>query len=79
MSTTTPTNDFLLRAAKKQLGFKSAVQVSLSDVDTIAPHQRYLSERPMLMTSLPLFNPPLPPFPTDVDRIGWCLESILKN
>jgi len=57
MSTTASTNDFLLQSAKKQLGFMPTAHVSLNDVDTIAPHQRYLSEL-ALMTSLPPFNPP---------------------
>lgn len=58
MSTTASTNDFLLQSAKKQLGFMPTAHVSLNDVDTIAPHQRCLSEQLALMTSLPPFNPP---------------------
>lgn len=60
MSATTSTNDFLLESAKKQLGLQPNAQVSLNDVGTIAPHQRYLSEQPALMTSLPPFNSPNP-------------------
>lgn len=79
MSTTAPTDDFLLAAAKKQLGFKPTAQVSLNDVDSLPPHQRYLSEQLVLMTSLPLFNPPVPLSPIDVDRIGPCLKSISES
>jgi len=50
MSTTVPTNEFLLKSAKKQLGFKPTAQVSLNDVDSLVPHQRDLSEL-VLMTS----------------------------
>lgn len=57
MLTIAPTNEFLLKSAKKQLGFNPADPVSLNDADRIAPHQRYLSEQLVLMTSLPLLNP----------------------
>lgn len=79
MSTTAPTNDFLLQSAKKQLGFKPTAQVSLNGIDSIVPHQRYLSEKLALMTSLSLFNPPNLSSAVGVDRIGRCPESILKS
>lgn len=53
MLTPALTNEFLLKSAQKQLGFKPTAQVSLNDVDTIVPHQRCLSEQLVLMTSFP--------------------------
>ena len=50
MSATVPTNEFLLKSAKKQLGFKPSAQVSLNDVGSLVPHQRYLSEQLVLIT-----------------------------
>lgn len=55
MSITAISNDFLLKSAKGQLGFKQTAQVSLNDVDSLPPHQRCLSEQLVLMTSLSLF------------------------
>lgn len=37
MSTTAPTNEFLLKTAKEQFGFKPTTQVSLNYVGTPAP------------------------------------------
>jgi hypothetical protein len=79
MSTTALSNDFLLDSAKKQLGFKPTAQVSLSDVDSLRPHQRYLSEQRVLMTSLPSFNPLALLCGFDVDRTTLFPKNILKS
>jgi len=61
MSTPSLANKFLLKSAQKQLGFKPTAHVSLNYVDTIPPHQRYLSEQLVLMKS---FLHSIPFFPT---------------
>ena len=61
MSTPALANKYLLKSAQKQLGFRPTAHVSLNYVDTIPPHQRYLSEQLVLMKS---FLHSIPLFPT---------------
>ena len=79
MSTTTLPNDFLLKSAKRQLGFKPNAKVSLNDVDGLPLHQRCLSEQLVLMTPLLPFNPFIPLCDLDGDRAMWFLWNTLKS
>ena len=79
MSATAPTNEFLLKSAKKQLGFKPTAQVSLNYVDTRPPHQRYLSEQLVLIIPFFPFNLLVLHCTIYVDRIGQSPESISES
>ena len=77
MSTTTLPEDFLLKSAKRQLGFKPNAQVSLNDVDRLPP--MILSEQLVLMTPLLPLNSFIPLCDLNGDRTMWFPWNTLKS